>query len=93
MNTGVRKGIGAQLKSQRKYIIIFHCAAHRLELVVKDAFKNCVHYKNLHLLMDSLNRFYYYLPSNYRGLQAAAETKGKLRFLHVSMVQGGLHLF
>jgi hypothetical protein len=39
VNTGIRNGIGAQLKASKPYILVFHCAAHRLELVMKDCFK------------------------------------------------------
>ena len=75
VNTGVRRGIGTQLKQTRPYIIVFHCAAHRLELVVKDCFRDHEEYKQLHSLLSSLNKFYYWFPLNWLGLKAAAEMK------------------
>ena len=51
VNTGVRRGIGTQLKQTRPYIIVFHCAAHRLKLAVKDCFRDHEDYKQLHSLL------------------------------------------
>ena len=78
VNTGVRNGIGALVRSSHSYVIVFHCAAHRLELVMKDSFKNHQDYKQLHSLMSCLNKFYFYFPSNWRGFKTAAESIGRV---------------
>ena len=40
VNFGVNRGMMAQLRNEMPWLIAVHCVAHRLELAVKDAFKN-----------------------------------------------------
>ncbi|XP_030837514.1 zinc finger protein 862-like [Strongylocentrotus purpuratus] len=40
INFGVHRGMMAQLRNEMPWLIAVHCVAHRLELAVKDAFKN-----------------------------------------------------
>ena len=40
VNFGVRNGMMAQLRNEIPWLVAVHCVAHRLELAIKDAFKN-----------------------------------------------------
>ena len=40
VNFGVHRGMMAQLRNEMPWLVAVHCVAHRLELAVKDSFKN-----------------------------------------------------
>lgn len=40
VNLGAKRGIAAQLRKEAPWLVAVHCMSHRLELAVKDTFKN-----------------------------------------------------
>jgi hypothetical protein len=59
---GVRKGVTALFKETHPYLVAIHCLAHRLELFIKDGFKqNKLNDKAITLL---LGLYYHYKKSS-----------------------------
>jgi hypothetical protein len=44
---GVRKGVTALFKETHSYLVAIHCLAHRLELFIKDGFKQKYEMENI----------------------------------------------
>jgi hypothetical protein len=74
VNTGVKRGIGAQLKSEKPYILTVHCAGHRLELALKKVFKESEPFQTIKKCANNVYNFYHWYPLNWLGLQNTAGT-------------------
>lgn len=74
VNVGINQGVGARIRAKAPYVLVIHCAAHRLELAVKDVFKNSDSYKDLHRTMQNLHNFCKNFNLNSHGLKTTAAT-------------------
>ena len=55
VNTGVHNGVGVLMQADSPWLQVIHCFNHRLELAIKDDFKN----DNFNKIDEMLMRFYY----------------------------------
>ena len=63
VNVGKHKGVGTQLKEKAPWLQVIHCFNHRVELALKDAFKNTQFEKIEEML---LKLYYLYQKSSKR---------------------------
>ena len=74
VNTGVRRGIGTQLKQEKPHVLTIHCAGHRLQLGCKDVFANHEDFQSLKTGANCLYNFYFWHPNNWLGLTNTASS-------------------
>ena len=74
VNTGVRRGIGTQLKQEKPHVLTIHCAGHRLQLGCKDVFANHEDFQSLKTGANCLYNFYFWYPNNWLGLTNTASS-------------------
>lgn len=54
VNMGQYTGACSQLKESREWLLVIHCANHRLELAMKDAFKADSAFKDIDEIMTQI---------------------------------------
>ena len=72
VNTGVHNGVGVLMQADSPWLQVIHCFNHRLELAIKDAFKN----NNFNKIDEMLMTFCYLYqksPKCLRELKCIAE--------------------
>ena len=74
MNVGKHKGVGTQLKEKAPWLQVIHCFNHRVELALKDAFKNTQFEKIEEML---LKLYYLYQKSSKGELRELADAYEK----------------
>ena len=67
--TGSKTGVTTKIQNGRDYIIPIHCMAHRLELSIKDTFKDLDIHKTLEKVLKYLYTFYHKSTVNRSGLK------------------------
>lgn len=70
---GEKTGVAARLKSRVPHIITLHCIAHKLELAVLDAVKDCPYLIVFEETLKSIFKFYYYSTKKRRQLTEIGE--------------------
>ena len=65
VNTGVLNGAGVLMQANSPWLQVIHCFNHRLELDIKDAFKN----DNFNKIDETLMKFYYLYQKSPKCLQ------------------------
>ncbi|XP_065640532.1 zinc finger protein 862-like [Hydra vulgaris] len=73
VNFGIHKGVLSQLQQNRPWLIKVHCINHRIELAVKDAFKEIPDF----IKIDEFYIANYYLLRNSGKLKAEVEAASK----------------
>ena len=69
INTGIRNGLGAKIKEIAPWLTVIHCFNHRLELGVKDAFRESFFSEIDHMLL----KFYYLYQKSPKRLRELRE--------------------
>ena len=77
MNVRLNGGVETLLKEKSPWLHIIHCFSHRLELAVKDAFKNEAFVK-IDNMLSVLYKLYKYSPKRYRELKCFAAAWDKV---------------
>ena len=72
VNVRLNGGVGTLLKEKFPWLHVFHCFSHRLELAVKDAFKNEAFVK-IDDMLSVLCKLYQYSSKRYRELKCFAD--------------------
>lgn len=55
VNFGIHRGMMAQLRDEMPWMVAVHCVAHRLELALKDAFKDSCFSDQVSALLCQIN--------------------------------------
>ena len=58
VNTGRFTGLGARMKEKTPWLEVIHCFSHRLELALKDAFRQSPAFKSIESLITNLCNLY-----------------------------------
>jgi hypothetical protein len=74
---GRRAGVGALIVRKFPDVVIWHCAAHRLELGVGDTVEEVCGVNNFRCFMDKLYSLYHASPKNKRELHDVANSLGQ----------------
>ena len=77
VNLGVCHSVSTMLRSTAPWMIQIHCMAHRLELALKDCFKD-THFQRT--IVETLTTIYYFYtnsPKRLRELKTTAEKSGR----------------
>ena len=72
VNTGIHGGLGVLIKEQAPWLQVIHCFNHRLELAIKDAFKNTA-FAKIDEMLSELYKLYQYSSKRLRELKRFAE--------------------
>ena len=72
VNVGLNGGVGTLLKEKSSWLHVIYCFSHRLELAVKDAFKNKAFVK-IGNMLSVLYKLYQYSSKRYRELKRFAD--------------------
>ena len=72
VNVGLNGGVGTLLKEKSPWLHVIHCFSYRLELAVKDAFKNEAFLK-IDDMLSVLYKLYQYSSKRYRELKRFAD--------------------
>ncbi|KAI8492929.1 hypothetical protein Bbelb_295260 [Branchiostoma belcheri] len=73
VNVGHLSGVGVRLQEECPHLIVLHCCAHRLELVVKDVLKEVPYFAAVQDLFTTIYKFYHNSALNWQGLRNAGE--------------------
>ncbi|XP_078666292.1 zinc finger protein 862-like [Branchiostoma floridae x Branchiostoma belcheri] len=73
VNVGHLSGVGMRLQEECPHLIVLHCCAHRLELVVKDVLKEVPYFAAVQDLFTTIYKFYHNSALNWQGLRNAGE--------------------
>ena len=72
VNVGVHRGLGTLIKEQAPWLSLVHCFNHRVELSIKDSFKNSS-FASIDELLTELCYLYQKSPKRLRELRTLAE--------------------
>ena len=70
---GALNGVATRLTNQAKHIITVHCCAHRLELAIKDLWKDLPYLDEMDTVLKESYNFYKLSRTNWIGLQDAGK--------------------
>ena len=77
VNTGIHRGLGARIRELAPWLTVVHCFNHRLELAVKDAFKETF-FDEIDMMLLKLYYLYKKSPKRTRELEAFGEIYDKV---------------
>ena len=77
VNLGVCHSVSTMLRSTAPWMIQIHCMAHRLELALKDCFKDTRFQRTIVETLTTIYYFYTNSPKRLRELKTTAEKSGR----------------
>ena len=73
----LHNGLGALIENDAPWLEVIHCFNHRVELAIKDAFKNDIYFNKIEEILMRIYYLYQNSPKRLRELKCIAESYKK----------------